>query len=171
MAHYLDKFETAEALELATKVLPTFPLNDAAFTEALALAVGWLRYESGQYGAAIKAADKCERSATTRQDAIAARLLWADATLFAAPHSPDAALAALDKLAPIQVDGLDAALAAWHWHISARAFRRLHQADAELEATQQAGRFLAAAEPSGSALLRRVRRWLQGAAELAVRDL
>jgi hypothetical protein len=159
LRYYLDELPAAEALERA-RVLLGMDSSDAALAEEIALAIGWLLHEGDQHRAAIKAADRCQLSATTIQNAIYARLLWADATLSADPHSPGAALAALDKITPIRLDGLHDVLVAWHWFISARAFRRLNQPDAEREAIQQAGHFLGAVEPSGSALLRRLRRSL-----------
>jgi hypothetical protein len=155
----LDELPAAELLQ-SLRFTAEMASSDAAPDEEITLAISWLLHEDGQHRDAIKAATACELSATTRQNALYARLLWADATLSADPDSPDAALAALDKMEPIRLDGLDDVLVAWHWLISARAFRRLNQPDADREATRQAGQFLGTVEPSGSALLRRVRRWL-----------
>lgn len=158
--HFLDELPAAEALERGRNFLQ-WGWGDAALAEEIALGVGWLLHEGGRHRAAVEAAARCERSATTMHNAIHARLLWADATLSAAPHSPDAALAALDKMTPIRLDGLHGVLVAWHWLICAKAFRRLSQTDAEREAIQQAGRFSDPVEPSDAALLRRLRRWLR----------
>lgn len=159
LGHWLDHIPSAEEMERLRDLYPPDALGPALHRE-IGLAAGWLRHEAGEHRAAIKAADRYERSASTREGAIFARLLWADATLSADPDSKDAALAALDKLAPVQLDGLPDVLAAFHWLITARAFGRLNEPDAEREATAQAGRFLGGNAPDGPAILRRLHRWI-----------
>lgn len=89
-----------------------------------------------------------------------ARLQWADATLRAEPRSLDAALAALDEIASVPLDGIQDVLIAWHWLVCAAAFRRLSQPDAEREALEHARCHLQNEDTGSSPLLRRLRRWL-----------
>jgi hypothetical protein len=157
---HLDREGPAAKLLEGTRQILRMAWGNAVLVEEISLALAWLLHEGGDHGAAIDAARACERAATTVRDEVFARLLQADASLSAQPSSPDTALAVLDLLAPIPLDGLPDVLVAWHWLISATAFRRLGQPEAEREAMQQARRVLGPVEPTASPLLLRLRGWL-----------